>query len=509
MGHTRPSDADNAHVPSRSIFRPRNLALATLAAFVCGVVWLALAAVSMARAKPGNAINYARLMEQLSEKHLPAGGIDAIPLVQSLTQSRRALEGNNTPGRVDNLVYYDTAAGYVIEGTSIDVERQKVEEVLAKYPDSPMPAQWDQVVKATRYQRPWTSSPLIAVLLPDLGEMRALGRMNSARMFLAAERGDHNELVRAYEQTLALSHLLTQDPVIISNLVAIAMRSRANKDLREILIDRRLPLDTLEQLAAAEARQRSNAPRSMMAQGEHLMFQDFVQRVHSDNGQGNGRLLFGAFASMTAQLGVNKPTVPKSSSWNILGVTFPSKREVLRRGGAHHELAAELMDTPRPMRDARKVMQLDRFIHTLGRTDVVLNELAPAYGKTLLSIDTDDCDTAGTRLMLAIELFRAKQGRLPAALSELTLGLSPDAATALITDPFTGKPFGYILLDAPERPRKAGLHGRDYVLYGLGLDGVDNSGRDFHPDHSLAALNSKDAAGTDYILNRTRKTDGE
>jgi hypothetical protein len=69
---------------------------------------------------------------------------------------------------------------------------------------------------------------------------------------------------------------------------------------------------------------------------------------------------------------------------------------------------------------------------------------------------------AGTRIMVAIELFQARHGRLPASLDELAPGVLPSVPD----DPLTGKPFGYTLRN----------DGSGFLLYSLGIDGTDDGG---------------------------------
>lgn len=507
MGHTRLSDAHGVQVPNRSLLRPRNLALATLAALLCGVAWLSLTAVSMARAKPGTSVDYTRAVMELRAKHSSAAGPDAFPLVRELTAERRRLEGQPASG-TSSVVYYDALRpGFKGESVSPEQERETARAVLAKVPTSRMPALWDQLLACTRYDRPLSGGPLVLELLPELGEARQLARMNAARMFDATERNDHAELVRAYEQSLALARVLSYEPFTISRLVGIACRSAANSELRHVLIERRLPRDTLDALIAATERQRVTAPRSVGTQAEKLTFADFVQRTHSDNGHGNGRLLLGPLGAMLGQTGSPASPLPANDNFNIIGLALASKRETLRRGNQYYDLVIEQMDLPRPQRDAAKLHQIDLQVNKAAESNLVLKTMLPAFGKLIQSHDLDDVDTAGMRLMLEIERFRATNSRLPAALAELSKGLSPEAALRLTTDPFTGRPFGYLVLDQPEIPRTPGLHGRDYLLYSFGMDNVDNSGKVADSLNPQAALHKPEAAGTDYLINQSRTHD--
>jgi hypothetical protein len=68
----------------------------------------------------------------------------------------------------------------------------------------------------------------------------------------------------------------------------------------------------------------------------------------------------------------------------------------------------------------------------------------------------------GLRIMLALELFRAKHARFPDTLDALV----PEILDALPSDPWTGQQYRYRL----------SADGKSYALYSIGADGVDNGG---------------------------------
>lgn len=81
--------------------------------------------------------------------------------------------------------------------------------------------------------------------------------------------------------------------------------------------------------------------------------------------------------------------------------------------------------------------------------------------------DTVLAARAGLPVMLAIEEYRAKHGRPPAALSEL------DLAPEMMVDPLSGKPWGYIAEADPKVIQALNPTG-GYLLYSLSLDGLDD-----------------------------------
>jgi hypothetical protein len=102
---------------------------------------------------------------------------------------------------------------------------------------------------------------------------------------------------------------------------------------------------------------------------------------------------------------------------------------------------------------------------------------------------------AGTRVMLLVELDRARHSRYPDTLDALI----PEVAESLPVDPLTGRPFGYRPLASGEDQE---VHS-GYLLYSWGADGKDDSGRRlFKRNH--AAFNRLTGQGYDYVFNFPR-----
>ena len=95
------------------------------------------------------------------------------------------------------------------------------------------------------------------------------------------------------------------------------------------------------------------------------------------------------------------------------------------------------------------------------------SQMLPNLGWHLPLFDTGLAARAGLPVVLAIEEFRVRHGRVPEALTEL--GLAPEA----LIDPLSGKPWGYIAEPDPKFVRALKPSG-GYLLYSLSLDRVDD-----------------------------------
>jgi hypothetical protein len=127
----------------------------------------------------------------------------------------------------------------------------------------------------------------------------------------------------------------------------------------------------------------------------------------------------------------------------------------------------------------------DQFVAGLSPRHVFLRTMLPAIEKAITHGDSLDVAIEGTRIMLAIEGYRADAGALPETLDALV----PDYLEAVPVDPTHGDPFVY---------RIDGDEAIGYVLYSIGLDRTDDGGTP-SPRGETEALLPR-GAGFDYVL---------
>jgi len=107
-----------------------------------------------------------------------------------------------------------------------------------------------------------------------------------------------------------------------------------------------------------------------------------------------------------------------------------------------------------------------------------------AYARTML---------AGTRATIAIERYRIANGRLPDSLDALV----PAFLAAVPTDPMTGTSMLYRRIENDP-------HGRAYLVYSTGIDGIDNGGREQAGEMYPSPTDLE--AGFDFIVNQPRRS---
>ena len=487
-------------------YRPRNIMLALIVA-LCGLigreVYLSLTAT------PGTSINYMDRARELVAAYQPPeakGEPNAWPVL---------LEAIDRLGQAETASPKDESlAGAPIDLTAVFWTPDQVQyndaytwaqvkaRALEIFENARQTGTFDamaEIARAHRFERTLpVSGQMIGVLLPELGKMRQLARLGGARMAVARTAGDDAGFVDAYEQTLAVGRAAAHQAFLIDYLVGIAITSLGTSHLRQHLADAPFPEATLRALLEATDRQRL-PPIDVALEGEKLSTLDTIQWTHTDDGRGSGRFIpstLSAVGSLSAGTGTSGflGTLSQLKILNLVGLAFPSKAATTRKTEAFYD---GLMAFARaPVQERRALaFQPDSYVETLPRRYLLLRLLLPAIAKAVQSRDQAEMEIAATRLMLGIELYRARNGRYPETLEALV----PSVLPALPVDPINGKGFGYRLL-APEaemHPRPDGSS-RPYLLYSFGVDGVDNGGKE--SDQNKVSV-TRTPANHDYILN--------
>ncbi len=287
--------------------------------------------------------------------------------------------------------------------------------------------------------------PLFEALLPTLGRARQLGRVNAARMHLALQADDGEELLAAFESGLALARFCRYQPSLIEGLVGIDIEETLHGRVRPAILahPEGHQLDAIE---AALARQLSTVPRADCFRSDSMFGLDTIAWLFSD--QKNAR--FGRFS----------PAL-NSSAGSAFGM--------IRMGEGRLGTYAENRDWYKAAyQGVIEVAAFDAYERpALARTDtrglLLLHILVPSFNRTLRAFDILEAHRRATTTMLALERFYLAHRAYPDTLSPLV----PDYLPALPLDPWTGHPLIY----RPNAPDN-----KTYLLYAVGADATDSGG---------------------------------
>ncbi|HYE02211.1 MAG TPA: hypothetical protein VD963_03135 [Phycisphaerales bacterium] len=320
--------------------------------------------------------------------------------------------------------------------------------------------------------------PLGTILLPSLNEMRKGARLLAADARVAATRGEAERVVDDLVALTGLAHHANAPPrLLINQLVEWAVLALQYQLVGE-LIARHPGLLSESQLAGLAHHVAGASPRDFRPDYsvERALFEDWVQRVYSDNRRGNGRLTFAGWKTYEKLHGAQAETWKTWLAGPLLSAWFPSRarlgavyEEALTSAEAYHDIP--LWERTGPGPDERFKLE-----HESGRLPsrylMIAGTIAPLT-KIGLTAHSVSQRRDATLVVLALEIHRLRHGAYPRALDELVPALIP----TIPTDRFDGQSFRYRLAETGP------------ILYSVGMDLDDDIGRaprDPHADVSLS-----------------------
>ena len=143
---------------------------------------------------------------------------------------------------------------------------------------------------------------LFSVLMPHFGPMRAMARLLSIDAKNAAINGDAESCLSDIETMLAIGTHVREHPLLIGDLVSFSIYKLAFLTLGEIM-EHDCSLFSIEQMdELARVLQGVEKNLTIRFDGERLFFLDLLQRVYTDDGNGDGSIIPIEGAKMISQL---------------------------------------------------------------------------------------------------------------------------------------------------------------------------------------------------------------
>jgi len=509
-----------AHV-KKPFWRLRNIVLMTI---VLPFVMIA-GALGWAVTRPmGQAGKFADAIDALVSERQPGESANAWPLLLETLEANkvaekefiafRAAANQFVPSMYSLYEPWWTAASEVEGPPRTQTERREdIRDWIESFRTKGVFDKYALLAQSRRAVRPAPQGEVISMMSPELGLMRASARMLAARYALAAEKGDVGEMIASYQQLLAIARISMAQFCIIDFLVGAAIESYANERVREMMMMHPLEGEAATRLAtgllAAMDRERALMARVDHALGgERLSMLDSIEWTHTDDGSGGGVLVVTVLDQL-ASPGLGTPITSRLGHVGgaIAGLAFRGKATTVRNVSEMMEKFIVSSHLPRRARNLAKV-EADMRVGLTWR-DRLLSTLLPAMSKAAAAQDRNDLERVGLRTMLALELYRVREGHYPARLEDLVGRDLP----LLEEDPIAGGPLRYTLLgdgvvdpNWPDEKLSAGPLGvRGYLLYSMGDDGIDNGGLTRTGNGVWDAIKDPDnpmAKGIDYLINR-------
>lgn len=296
-------------------------------------------------------------------------------------------------------------------------QREAILELLRRADATGVSADIAALAATPRYERR-VGATWMEWLLPDLGTSRLLARMAAARMVVAADAGDDAAFLTALDQALAVAAHGQRQPLLIDRLVSEAVFS-----LLMTVVSREVPIgqfdiatiDRIEALLREHAARRP--PLAMAVECEWAAFRDSVDQVYTLDASGDGRLVYQSYEPLVSLTGAG-PGAP-GTNWqivNLIGVVTPTRKETMKAGDAVYSALLEIARSidADPMTNA-DFTGIDEAAEENFMTSIMLS----ALGRSVSAAAGVSATLERLRFQLAIERFRAAEGRLPADAAEV------------------------------------------------------------------------------------------
>jgi hypothetical protein len=420
--------------------------------------------------------NYRLQFHQLVIDHQPAG-VNAFDLLMAAGDAHRQI-ADEMAERDGSYVTYQ-ACWEPDEPEERLEPAQEVERVRAQIERARAMGLLDtlaEIAAADNLVPPPPEGRLLDWEIPHMGIVRELARLNAARMALAAIDGDEAAFLAAMEQNLWIGRRTGSGGLIISRLLGIAVEALTLERIRDAIQAGFVRGDRAGRVLELIDAQHALPPFEVTLRSEQLLRRDALAFMYTDGGLISPERM--------RWDGEGEPPEPGPG---LSSNQVATRDEMLERE-SEIESVIRAIAAARPQDRNRLSKQLDEDspLFEGDSTFSILPVLIPSVARPA---DTDDqiaLDLAGTRIMLAIEVYRAEHGLPPPELAAHTPGI----LEMVPTDPFVQGALVYRRWDdAP----------LGYVLYSSGFDRRDDGGTAPRSGSRHGALRPI-GAGTDYLF---------
>lgn len=307
---------------------------------------------------------------------------------------------------------------------------------------------------------------LIALLLPHLNELHNAAALLVTDANLALSEQNTARAVDDYRAAWGIADQIVPNDFLVTDLVALRIRNNTLSSIADALQARSdgFTDEQLRDIAHLLAKP-NTAAEIISFEGERMAFRDFVQRIYSDDGNGDGHVTKQGIEFL-ARLGgpfpISQEYVYVSQAAGAPLVA--SRREVI----AEHDRLINMANANlnRAYRDVDWKPYDDRAIEiktssALGWKYMLINVTLPNLSRAQSDAEQYLGSRDGVIVAIGLELYRRQHGRYPTSLDELMPSLLP----AVPIDRLNGRPLSYRLIDG--KP----------VVYSVGADLDDDGGR--------------------------------
>lgn len=314
--------------------------------------------------------------------------------------------------------------------------------------------------------------PTIGMLLPHLSDVRVIARFLAQNAKEHIANGEFTQAWTSLDVACRLGLHLMTGRTLIEQLVGSAMIRLATQEMQNTLYAMRDRI-TPEMLATIRNSHVMTAPLNPIQphlKSEEFFFNDVVQYMFTDDGNGNGRLIPSQFSKIAGMGTANADQTSDAGAIAIAAVHADRHDTVAK----YHEILDQVVEyLSLPLYDARR-SEADAIIAKLiddateSKRFAVIHLLFPVFSRVDTSIRETRQSVLATRTIVGMLGYKADHQTIPTRLAEIT----PKYLCELPTDIFSGMLFRYL-------PAADG----SFTLYSVGHNLSDESGsRESIPD---------------------------
>ncbi len=317
----------------------------------------------------------------------------------------------------------------------------------------------------------------IGVLLPHVQVLRTAARMFAVDTRIAVEQGDTGRAAEDIKTIFGLARQAAEGDMLVCSLVGMAIASIGFDQLEEVLVQNP-EFFSAEQLADLQQHIEQISIRDWVhIEGERALIHDMIQRVYTDDGQGDGRMT-PAGVELLSKLSVNywsgRPVAGEAEYERVLTAAktavapaslllCASRKEMTEKGDELIDRA--IADYDRPYWDPDRTNLDEVWEDTLAKNQFkyyLLDMLFPATQQIRNAMDRNIGRQEGVIAALAIQRYFLKHGQWPQDYADV----SPEFVTEFPIDQINGALLNFTCDDD-------GL-----LIYSVGNDRDDDGGKD-------------------------------
>ena len=320
----------------------------------------------------------------------------------------------------------------------------------------------------------------VGTLLPHTQAFRTMARVLIVDNRLAVVEEDPDRAVENIQTILGFARQQHNEPFLVGNLVANALVKMACADIEELLTEHPTFLSDEHLRNLSKMLEQYDGLSTPDLTGENVIYKDLLQRIFTDDGNGDGRLTPAGIEILTmmrAWQGDQSQWVSKlpwyqqshigrTISGPVLMLTAPTRKEIEAMSKENLEDVETRFEIPWWEDDFADIDK--RFEET--SKDMEFGDswkmMTPNLGQVRASYQRTIAEVDAARLGIAVHRFHNKNKRWPKSLDELNFDAVP-------LDRVTGEPLRFLVRKHEESTDELQ---ETLVIYSVGDDRDDDQG---------------------------------